>query len=92
MAALARRVTKDDRVDVRLQSHQKELLRDAAATAGLTISAFLLSVGLREARKITTIKLNREEATTFAELLENPPVPTPAAVASMKKARRYPRK
>ena len=71
MGALAHRVTKDDRVDVRLQSHQKELLRDAAVTAGLTISAFLLSVGLREARKITTIKLNREEAATFAELLES---------------------
>jgi uncharacterized protein (DUF1778 family) len=84
---------REERVDVRMRSQEKEFLKAAAYAAGLTLSGFIVSSALREANRIskTTLK-TPEQAAAFGELLLKPPAPTRAAVASLRKARRYPTK
>lgn len=43
-------VRKEDQIRIRVTSDQKETLTQAAEVAGLGVSSWLLSVGLREAR------------------------------------------
>ena len=86
---------KDGRVHARLRPEDKDFLQATAVSAGLTLSAFMVSASLREAYRIRaeqTTKLTAEQATAFGEMLVNPPAPSKAAVASLKKARRWPRK
>ena len=47
----AKEVMKTDRVLIRLTPAQKEILRDAARERGLGISTWLLTLGLRAARR-----------------------------------------
>jgi uncharacterized protein (DUF1778 family) len=87
------RQNREERVDVRMRSDQKEFLKAAAYTAGLTLSGFIVSSALREAQKITRTKLTTsEQGAAFGELLLKPPAPAKTAVASLRKARRYPTK
>lgn len=93
MPAVMERHNREERVDVRMHSDQKEFLRAAAYAAGLTLSGFIVSSALREAHNITKTTLTTsEQAATFGELLLKPPAPTKTAVASLRKARRYPTK
>jgi uncharacterized protein (DUF1778 family) len=43
---------KDEQVRVRLTAEQKQKLTDAATRAGLDVSTWLRSIGLREADKV----------------------------------------
>ncbi len=45
-------VRKEDQVRIRLTEEQKVILTEAATKAGLGVSSWLLSIGLREARKL----------------------------------------
>lgn len=44
-------IRKEDQIRIRLTEDQKVVLTDAATRAGLGVSSWLLSLGLREARK-----------------------------------------
>ena len=93
MPAEVPRNNREERVDVRMRSSEKELLKAAAHAAGLTLSGFIVSSALREAHRIGQTTLTTpEQAAAFGELLRKPPAPTKAAVASLRKARRYPTK
>jgi len=90
MPAVMERHKREERVDVRMHSNQKEFLKAAAYAAGLTLSGFIVSSALREATK--TMLTTSKQAAKFGELLLKPPAPTRTAVASLRKARRYPTK
>jgi uncharacterized protein (DUF1778 family) len=76
-----------------MRSQEKEFLKVAADAAGLTLSGFIVSSALREAHRITKTTLTTpDQAAAFGELLLKPPAPTKTAVASLRKARRYPTK
>jgi uncharacterized protein (DUF1778 family) len=93
MPAVVPQNNREERVDVRMRSTEKEFLKAAAYAAGLTLSGFIVSSALREAHRITKTTLTTsEQASAFGELLLKPPAPTKAAVASLRKARRYPTK
>jgi uncharacterized protein (DUF1778 family) len=93
MPPLSPPTNREERVDVRMRSQEKEFLKAAAYAAGLTLSGFIVSSALREAHKITRSTLTTsEQASTFGSLLLKPPAPTKTAVASLRKARRYPTK
>jgi uncharacterized protein (DUF1778 family) len=84
---------REERVDVRMRSNEKEFLKAASYAAGLTLSGFIVSAALREAHRITKTTLTTpKQATAFGELLLKPPAPTRTAVASLRKGRRYPTK
>jgi uncharacterized protein (DUF1778 family) len=87
------RQNKEERVDVRMRTHEKEFLKSVASAAGLTLSGLIVSSALREARRITKTTLTtREQAAVLGELLLKPPAPKKTAVESLRKARRYPTK
>lgn len=93
MPAVMQRENREERVDVRMRSNEKQILKAAAYAAGLTLSGFVVSTALREARKISKTKLGTaDQAAALGELLLNPPAPTKTAVASLRKARRWPTK
>ena len=93
MPASIERQNKEERVDVRMRTHEKEFLKSVASAAGLTLSGLIVSSALREARRITKTTLTtREQAAVLGELLLKPPAPTKTAVESLRKARRYPTK
>lgn len=93
MPAGTQRQNREERVDVRMRSAEKEFLKAAACAAGLTLSGFLVSTALREAHRITRTTLTSpEQAAAFGDLLLNPPAPTKTAVASLRKARQWPTK
>jgi len=93
MPAEMRRKNREERVDVRMRSNEKNFLKAAACAAGLTLSGFMVSSALREAHRVTKTTLaTPEQAAAFGELLLNPPPPTKTAVSSLRKARRYPTK
>jgi uncharacterized protein (DUF1778 family) len=93
MPALIERQNREERVDVRMRTHEKEFLKSVANAAGLTLSGLIVSSALREARRISKTTLTtREQATVLGELLLKPPAPAKAAVESLRKARRYPTK
>jgi uncharacterized protein (DUF1778 family) len=82
---------KEERVHARLRHDEKQLLELAANCTGLSMSRFMLTSALREARKVIRQQkttLTPQEAAAFGEMLLNPPAPDPAAIASLRKARR----
>lgn len=88
MPDVMEREKRAERVDLRIRSNEKEFLKAAADAAGLTLSGFIVSSALREAHKITKTTLTTpEQAAAFGELKS--PAPK-TAVASLRKARRYP--
>lgn len=46
-------VRKEDQIRIRVTADQKVTLTEAAAKAGLGVSSWLLSLGIREARKLS---------------------------------------
>jgi uncharacterized protein (DUF1778 family) len=93
MPAVIQRRTREERVDVRMRLDEKQLLKAASDAAGLTLSGFIVSSALREAHRITRTTLTTpEQAAAFGELLLKPAAAAKTAVASLRKARRYPTK
>ncbi len=71
--ALARRSTKNDRLELRLEPDRRRLLDDAAALEGLSTSAFVLSHATEAARETlasrTSFVLPKEHWDAFVALL-----------------------
>lgn len=68
--------TRKERIDIRVTKKEKETLEKAAATASLSVSSYMISTAMKQARidlaENTVIHLTREEAIRFYELINNP--------------------
>jgi uncharacterized protein (DUF1778 family) len=79
---------KMDRIDLRVTRDQKEILSRAAVLSGVSMSSFLVSKALNEAKKIVakseTIVLSGKDRDLFYSLLKNPPAPNKNLVKLMR--------
>lgn len=79
-----------ERLEARVATEQKELLQDAAALEGQTLSEFLVSSALNRARAVIqehqVVTLGRRDSEAFVNALLNPPPPNEAM---QRAARRY---
>jgi uncharacterized protein (DUF1778 family) len=71
-----------DRLDVRLTKEKKELIEQAAAASGQTVTDFTVSTLCRRARKVLreeqVLVLTDRDRDAFLAALENPPKPNAA--------------
>lgn len=83
---------KMDRIDLRVTRDQKEVLARAAVLSGLSMSSFLVTKALSEAKKIVSksesIVLSNRDRDLFYSLLKNPPKPNKSLVRLMKDHRK----
>ena len=81
--------TKVERLDVRLARENKELLEQAAAVQGQTLSSFAVSTLLEKAQdvlsKYQNTKLTRRDMELFSKLLEDNEAPNAALRAAAKR-------
>jgi uncharacterized protein (DUF1778 family) len=86
------RASKQDRLAVRIDREQKELLQRAADLAGRTLSDLVLEGTRRYAedviREHTTIKLSVRDTQAFMDALLNPPTPSPRLRAAAERYKR----
>jgi uncharacterized protein (DUF1778 family) len=89
MSASSKTKTKVNRIDLRVNSEQKELLEKAASLKGLSLSAYLLSHGLEAAKaeleKHQSLVLNDRDRDLFLSLIVNPPEPNQSLKDAMRK-------
>ena len=82
---------KTDRIDRRVTRDQKEVQARAAVLSGLSMSVFLVTRGLNEAKKIVSkhesIVLTNRDRDLFYSLLKNSPKPNKNLVNLMKNHR-----
>ena len=75
----ASKPSSDERVDFRLTSEHKALIEKAAAYSGESLTGFVVSALLSEARRIVqeheTVVLSTRDRDHSLELLDNPPAP-----------------
>jgi uncharacterized protein (DUF1778 family) len=71
--------TRDARLEARVSAAQKNLLQQAAALSGRTLSEFVVASAQDAARRVLaeheSIRLSREEQLAFVQALLNPPQP-----------------
>jgi len=71
--------TRDARLEARVSAAQKNLLQQAAALSGRTLSEFVVASAQDAARRVLaeheSIRLSREEQLAFVQALLNPPEP-----------------
>lgn len=83
----------NERIDLRTSAEIKELIVRAASTAGVSVSAFLLSAGQERAKQILTdsesIALTSRDWDAFANALDNTEKPRPKLSAAMKRHRAW---
>jgi len=77
--------TKTERIEVRLSAEHKALIEDAAALRGQSISAFVVSEALQQARRIQLTSLTRRDWDLLLQVMEQDDEPTPALVAAARK-------
>lgn len=84
-----------ERLDVRLTREKKELIEQAAAASGQTVTDFTVSTLCRRARKVLrdeqVLVLSDRDRDAFLAALENPPKPNRAllrAAQDWREARR----
>jgi uncharacterized protein (DUF1778 family) len=69
-------LTKDDRINLRLQHNAKQMLERAAGFEGKTISKFILGCALAQAEKTIheheTIRLNAQDSAAFFDAIAAP--------------------
>jgi uncharacterized protein (DUF1778 family) len=89
----ARAEVRDDRIEIRTTKEEKRLLMAAAEHERLDLTSFIMRNVLPAARdvieKADRIVLSERDTRRVLDLLENPPEPTPALIAAM---RRRPRR
>ena len=75
-------VSHNARLDVRMAPRQKDLIEQAAQLSAQSVSGFVVSVLVEEARKIVdghaAGRLSDRDRDRFLALLDNPPPPAPA--------------
>ncbi len=68
-----------ERLEARVTAEDKELLQEAAAAKGLTLTAFITSSAREAAIKVLreqrVIELSRKDQRAFAEVMLNPAAP-----------------
>jgi uncharacterized protein (DUF1778 family) len=86
---------KDKRREVRISASDDDVLTEAAALAGVSVSEFLLERALSEATEIVeahrTITLADEQYRSFLDALDGPVRPPKALVTQTRRARRLKR-
>lgn len=80
--------TKTERIEVRLSAEHKALIENAAALRGQSLSAFVVSEALEQARRLQLTVLTRRDWERFLEIMDHEEEPAPALVAAAKKHRR----
>jgi uncharacterized protein (DUF1778 family) len=82
-------VTRGDRIELRATKEEKELLATAAAYERLDVTSFIMRSVLPAAREVVDraerIVLTERDTARVLELLENPPSPTPALLAAVRR-------
>ena len=75
---------KSERIDIRLSPEEKELIVKAANMNNRSLSSYILSIALKEAkndlRNFGLDLLNDEEMAVFMDALSNPPEPNEALI------------
>lgn len=70
---------KESRIEFRVSKETKSILEDAARLANISLSSYIVSVSLKQARldlaKNDTIVLNDKERDRFIKMMLNPPKP-----------------
>ena len=83
------KMAKNARVELKTSVDLKELLREAASTMGLDLSAFILSAALERAENVLDNQrrrqLSAESWKQINELLAEPAAPTPALQVLMQR-------
>ncbi len=68
---------KDARIEFKTSKEIKELLQNAAASLGLDLSSFLISVATKQAKRVLLegriLMLNKEEWKRFEQIIQEPP-------------------
>lgn len=84
-----------ERIDLRTSPEIKELIVRAASTAGVSVSAFLLSTAQERAKQILAesemITLTSRDWNAFAKALDNTDKPRPKLSAAIKRHRDWQR-
>ncbi len=85
----ATRAAREHRIELRVTKEEKRLLTTAAAFQRLDVTKFILQTVLPTAREVVTraerIVLTKRDAARVLELLEDPPKPTPALLATARR-------
>lgn len=85
------RSVKDARVELKTSSGLKDLLREAAAAAGLDLSAFILNAAIERAESVLENQRSRQLAVKswqqVNQLMAEPAAPTLALQALMRRKR-----
>lgn len=83
--------TRDDRIELRASREEKRMLAAAAAYERLDLTTFVLRAALPAAEKIMAqherITLSARDSARVLQLLENPPKPTAALRAAVRRRR-----
>jgi len=78
-----------DRLDVRLSREKKELIEQAAAASGQSLTDFTVRTLYRRARKVLrdeqVIVLNDQDRDAFLAALNNPPPPSEKLVCAARR-------
>lgn len=89
MAASA--ATRDDRIELRTTKEEKRLLATAAAYERLDVTSFIMRNALPAAREVVDraerIVLSERDTKRVLDLLANPPKPTRALLAAVRRRR-----
>lgn len=85
----ARAAAREDRIELRATSEEKQLLAAAAAYERLDVTSFIMRNVLPAARDVVDraerIVLSERDSARVLKLLENPPKPTPALMAAARR-------
>jgi len=80
---------REDRIELRATKEEKRLLATAAAYERLDVTGFIMRNVLPTARDVVDraerIVLSERDTMRVLELLENPPKPTPALMAAVRR-------
>ena len=68
-----------DRLDFKLPSEQKKLIKRASDTVGMSMKDFVLSLAYEKAQEVLerhhAIQMNEAQTRAFVDMLENPQAP-----------------
>ncbi len=79
MPVTAKESKKEEKIQLRIKSEDKDTLEKAASALGITTSSFIISNALRAAKKElssnASFAVSADDGKILAKLLENPPKP-----------------